>query len=73
MFDPKTVEIKYALSYDQVNLILEGLGKLPFERVESLYTGIRLHAAETMRAAELSVQSKQVAALEAQPPEGGDA
>ena len=36
----------------QVNLILSGLGKLPFEQVESLYMGIRNLALQSLQAAE---------------------
>ncbi|MFA5630297.1 MAG: hypothetical protein WC997_02195 [Porticoccaceae bacterium] len=47
-FDPAAVQIGYSLNFEQVNLILEALGKLPFERVEALYSGMRAHALAVM-------------------------
>lgn len=51
-FNPATVLIPLTVDYQQMNLLLEGLGKLPFERVEGLYTGLRGHAARVMQQAE---------------------
>jgi len=47
-YNPANALITYTLNFQQVNLLLEGLGKLPFERVEPLYTAIRGHAVKTL-------------------------
>lgn len=51
-FNPAEVPINYTLNFQQVNLLLEGLGKLPFEKVEQLYQGMRSVALQTLQAAE---------------------
>lgn len=51
-FNPQQVAIPITLNFQQINLILEGLGKLPFEKVESLYLGLRAHGIETIQKAE---------------------
>lgn len=51
-FNPASVPIQYTLNFQQVNLLLEGLGKLPHERVEQLYTAIRGAALQSLQAAE---------------------
>jgi hypothetical protein len=51
-FDPANVPIPVTLNFQQVNLLLEGLGKLPFERVEALYLGLRQVALQTLQQAE---------------------
>lgn len=51
-FKPSEVPITLTLNFPQVNLILQGLGKLPFDSVESLYVGIRNAAVATMQKAE---------------------
>lgn len=40
-FNPLSVTIEPKLNYLQVGLILEGLGKLPFERVDQAYLSLR--------------------------------
>lgn len=51
-FNPATVPINYTLNFQQVNLLLEGLGKLPYERVEQLYSAMRGAALQTLRDSE---------------------
>lgn len=51
-FNPNTVSIPLTFNFQQINLILEGLGKLPLEKVESLYVGIRTASFNTMNNAE---------------------
>lgn len=51
-FNPATVPINYTLNFQQVNLLLEGLGKLPYERVEQLYSAMRGAALQTLQDAE---------------------
>lgn len=51
-FNPASVPINYTLNFQQVNLLLEGLGKLPYERVEQLYSAIRGAALQALQAAE---------------------
>jgi len=53
-FNPASVQINYTLNFQQVNLLLEGLGKLPYERVEQLYIAIRGTALKTLQDAEQS-------------------
>lgn len=48
----QNVPIPLTLNLSQVNLVLEGLGKLPHERVDALVTGIRSEAVRTLQAAE---------------------
>lgn len=50
------VVIRYDLNIDQVNTILEGLGQLPFNRVDQLVGGIRSIALNTLREAEIAAQ-----------------
>lgn len=51
-FNPATVPINYTLNFQQVNLLLEGLGKLPYERVEQLYSAMRGAALQTLQDSE---------------------
>ena len=51
-FNPASVPINYTLNFQQVNLLLEGLGKLPHERVEQLYNAMRGAALQTLQDAE---------------------
>jgi len=51
-FSPASVPINYTLNFQQVNLLLEGLGKLPYERVEQLYSAMRGAALQALQAAE---------------------
>ena len=51
-FNPAEVPINYTLNFQQVNLLLEGLGKLPYERVEQLYTALRSVGLNTLQDAE---------------------
>lgn len=53
-FNPISVPISYTLNFEQVNLLLEGLGKLPYERVEQLYVAVRSVALQTLQDAEQS-------------------
>ena len=40
-FDANEVKVSYILNLAQVNLILEGLSKLPYERVDQFLPGFR--------------------------------
>lgn len=51
-FNPAAVPITVTLNFHQVNTILTGLGKLPYEEVESLYNTIRSVGINTMNDAE---------------------
>ena len=51
-FNPASVPINYTLNFQQVNLLLEGLVKLPHERVEQLYNAMRSAALQTLQDAE---------------------
>lgn len=51
-FTPASVPINYTLNFQQVNLLLEGLGKLPYERVEQLYSAMRGAALQALRDSE---------------------
>lgn len=51
-FNPASVPINYTLNFQQVNLLLEGLGKLPYERVEQLYSAMRGAALQALRDSE---------------------
>lgn len=73
-FNPASVPINYTLNFQQVNLLLEGLGKLPYERVEQLYSAMRGAALQTLQdseqayneAAEREAEAERIRAL---PPE----
>jgi hypothetical protein len=60
--NPNEVVIRYDLNIDQVNTILEGLGQLPFNRVDQLVGGIRSIALNTLREAEMAAQVEAQAA-----------
>lgn len=78
-FNPASVPINYTLNFQQVNLLLEGLGKLPYERVEQLYSAMRGAALQTLQdaehrahneAAEREAEAERIRAL---PPEATEA
>lgn len=54
--NPNEVVIRYDLNIEQVNTILEGLGQLPFNRVDQLVNGMRTIALSALREAELAAQ-----------------
>ena len=56
-FNPIEVPIVPKLNYLQVELILEGLGKLPFERVDQFYTSLRELAISTLTEAEAAYRA----------------
>ena len=60
--NPNEVVIRYDLNIDQVNTILEGLGQLPFNRVDQLVNGMRTIALSALREAELEAQVEAQAA-----------
>lgn len=60
--NPNEVAIRYDLNLDQVNTILEGLGQLPFNRVDQLVNGMRTIALSALREAELEAQVEAQAA-----------
>lgn len=51
-FDANQVPINVTLNLPQVNTILEGLGELPFKKVEGIYNGLREVALKTLHQAE---------------------
>lgn len=53
----QNIAIPLTLNLAQVNLVLEGLGKLPHERVDALVTGIRSEAVRQLQAAEKAAQA----------------
>ncbi len=61
--NPNQVPINYTLTLDHVNLILAGLGKLPFEQVSDLVNGIRSVALQALKEAEESAEAE----VEAEP------
>ena len=61
---PNQVRITYAFTLDQVNLILNGLGKLPYEQVGDMVTSMRAIALQTLQEAE--AKAKAEAEAEAQ-------
>lgn len=60
--NPNEVVIRYDLNIEQVNTILEGLGQLPFNRVDQLVNGMRTIALSALREAELAAQVEAQAA-----------
>lgn len=71
--DPGQVPITITLNLAQVNLVLDGLGNLPFARVEQLYNGIRALALQTLQAAEQAYKDSVAKAEEvARKPEGSE-
>ena len=60
--NPNEIAIRYDLNLDQVNTILEGLGQLPFNRVDQLVNGMRTIALSALREAELAAQVEDQAA-----------
>ena len=65
-FTPGSVPINYTLNFQQVNLLLEGLGKLPYERVEQLYSAMRGAALQTLRDSEQAYNEAVVREAEAE-------
>lgn len=59
-FDPGLVPIRFALNFQHVNLVLEELGKLPYEKVEQVYQTIRSIAVYTLQDAEREFNDQQV-------------
>lgn len=77
-FNPASVPINYTLNFQQVNLLLEGLGKLPHERVEQLYTAMRSVALQALQDAEQAHNEAAAREAEAErvrdlPPEPAEA
>lgn len=62
-FNPQAVPIQITMNYQQINLMLEGLGKLPFEKVETIYTALRSHAVTSIQQAEVAHQQATVPEL----------
>lgn len=60
-FDPATVPINYTLNFQQVNLLLEGLGKLPHEKAAQLYTAMRSVALQTLQVTEQEYNAEREA------------
>jgi hypothetical protein len=53
-FNPAEVPINYTLNFQQVNLLLEGLGELPRKRTDGFYEQFRGVALQTLQAAEVA-------------------
>ena len=70
---PNQVPIIYTLNIDQVNLILTGLGKMPYEQVSDFVAGMRnvalqaLQAAEEKAKAEAEAEAKRIEDESAKP------
>ena len=58
--NPNQVPITLTLNVDQINTILDGLGELPFKRVEALASGIRTHAIQRLQEAEREAVAQAV-------------
>ena len=67
-FNPATVPINYTLNFQQVNLLLEGLGKLTYERVEQLYGAMRGAALQTLQDAEQAQREAEAERIRALAP-----
>ncbi len=67
-FNPATVPINYTLNFQQVNLLLEGLGKMPYERVEQLYGAMRGAALQTLQDAEQAQREAEAERIRALAP-----
>jgi len=50
--NPNQVPINLTLNLDQINLILESLGKMPHERVAEFVVGLRAETLRQLKAAE---------------------
>lgn len=50
--NPNQVPITITFNLEQINVVLESLGKMPFERVADLVNGIRSVSLETLKNAE---------------------
>lgn len=57
--DINTVNIQLNLNITQVNLILEGLGKLSIDRAEGLFNGIRQYSVQVLQQAEAAEQANK--------------
>lgn len=66
-FNPAEVPINYTLNFQQVNVLLKGMGKLMREETEGFYEQFRGVALQTMQAAEASHKeaAEKAAAAEA--------
>lgn len=53
-FNPAEVPINYTLNFQQVNVILKGMGKLMREETEGFYEQFRAVALQTLQAAEVA-------------------
>lgn len=53
----RATEIQLALSLDELNLVLEALGNLPFARVFALVGKVQSQAAEQLQAAQAAAGS----------------
>lgn len=70
-FDANQVPINVTLNLPQVNTLLEGLGELPFKKVEGLYNGLRNTALTALQQAEAA--SKEPDPVTEQPTMAGPA
>lgn len=51
-FNPAAVPIALTLNYHQINLVLEGLGLMPYEKVASLYAQVQTTGTQTLKEAQ---------------------
>lgn len=74
-FNPAEVPINYTLNFQQVNILLKGMGKLPREETDGFYEQFRGVALSTLQAAEQAAKeaAEQAANEAAQPNPVGDA
>ena len=70
---PNEISFQLTLKLDQINLILEGLGKLSIDRAEGLFNGIRQYTMNTLQQVEEKAKAEaekkaQDEAIAATPP-----
>ena len=51
-FNPAAVPIVLTLNYHQINLVLEGLGLMPYEKVASLYAQVQTTGTQALKEAQ---------------------
>ena len=66
-FDPNNVPIALNFNLPQIQLVLKGLGKLPIEEGEGLYSAIRQAVGNTLQKAEAQHQADAAAAAKQVP------
>ncbi len=51
-FNPNAVGLRFVFNFAQVDLIIKGLSKLPYDQVSEFITALRGHAVQQIQAAE---------------------